>query len=188
MSISEAEREIAKEQESKGAADEVFDLAVGEVSRPLGLTGDVKIEPLTDFPDRFLQLVGCTVRLKHRSGRTEMAAVKGCRLRGRGAVVSFEGYGSREAADALRGALVMIPESSAAPLPEGHYYWHQILGLRAITVSGEDLGKIENILRTPAHDVYVAQKAMIPAVKEIVREIDLAAGRMIVDLPEEEGG
>lgn len=152
----------------------------------MGLAGDVRIQPLTDFPDRFLQLVNCTVQLKHPSGRTEKGVVKGCRVKGRRVVMSFEGYGTREEAASLTGALVMVPKSRAMPLPEGHYYWHQIIGLRAITVSGKDLGKIENVLRTPAHDVYVAGETMIPAVKEIVREIDLAAGRMVVDLPEEE--
>ena len=65
---------------------------------------------------------------------------------------------------------------------------HELIGLRAITEDGRDLGEITEVLRSPANDVYVTESAMIPAVHEVVREIDLEKGRMIVALPEEEGG
>jgi 16S rRNA processing protein RimM len=71
------------------------------------------------------------------------------------------------------------------PLPEGRYYHDQIIGLQAETSTGEPLGTIVEVLATGSNDVYVARlderETLIPALKDVVRQIDIAGGRLIVE-------
>jgi len=101
-------------------------------------------------------------------------------------LIAFEGVASREQAEALLGAQLMA-EPDAALLPEGQYYHYQLAGL-AVYERGEYIGKITDILSRPANDVYVIQneageEIWIPALKSVVKKVDLEAGRMEVELP-----
>jgi len=84
--------------------------------------------------------------------------------------------------------LVQIPVEEAAPLEEGEYYLYQIVGLATWTVEGEYLGRVREVLTTGANDVYVVRgpkgEVLLPAIEEVIREVDLEAGRMIVSLME----
>ncbi len=75
-------------------------------------------------------------------------------------------------------------------LPEGHYYFFDIIGLSVYTETGEHLGEITDILQTGSNDVYVAERKnekplLIPALKEVVLQIDIPGKKMIVKLQEE---
>ena len=107
------------------------------------------------------------------------------------ALLRLEGCHDRTAAEALRGYLVQIPSEEALPLEEGEYYEHQILGLAVWTASGEYLGELVEIIYTGANDVYVVQPAdangkdiLLPALEDVVLDIDADAGRLVVELPE----
>jgi 16S rRNA processing protein RimM len=82
---------------------------------------------------------------------------------------------------------VQIPLQEAMPLGPGEYYEHQILGLAVWTEDGDPLGAIEEVLLTGSNAVYVTHgprgEVLIPALEDVVREVDLEAGRMIVRLP-----
>jgi 16S rRNA processing protein RimM len=87
--------------------------------------------------------------------------------------------------------LVQIPLAEALPLKEGDYYEHQILGLEVWTVGGQRLGHVVEIIYTGANEVYVVRSVegnqrdvLIPAIKEVVVQVDLDAGRITVDLIE----
>ena len=71
------------------------------------------------------------------------------------------------------------------PLPEGHYYYDQIIGLNAITTDGTPLGTVVEILSTGSNEVYVVRaegrEVLIPAIRDVVRQIDLAAGVLVVE-------
>lgn len=166
-------------------AEEPWSLVVGQVVAPFGIKGEVRVRPETDFPERFRKLT--EVRLELPSGEDRRAQVTAARVSARGVLVRLAGCESREQAEELRGAWIKVRPSMAAPLPAGSYYLHQILGLHAFTVDGRDLGEVTEVIRTGAHDVYVTAAAMIPALREVVREIDLVRGRMSVELPPEEG-
>jgi 16S rRNA processing protein RimM len=101
-------------------------------------------------------------------------------------LLDFEGIESREDAAALFGMQLMA-EPDAAPLPEGQYYHYQLAGL-AVYERGEYIGKITDILTRPANDIYVMQseageEIWIPALKTVVKNIDLVSQRMEVELP-----
>ena len=149
------------------------DIVIGEIVAPFGRKGEVKVVPLTDFPERFLEPGGLRID-------GQVLDVEGVRFHKGMAVVKFEGIDDISAAEDLRGKKVLISESELAPLEEDEYYVHDIIGLEAFTTEGESLGRIKEVLRSPAHDVYVADRAMIPAVKEYVVSIDIPGGKMVV--------
>jgi len=181
-------------------ADESPDafLVVARVLRAHGTEGELSCEIVTEFPERFRR----TTRLfltppaspghgKPLAGATPTPyAVRRARVtphRGQSEVIlSLDEVQDRDAADKLRGWLVQVPESEAWKLPRGRFYWHQIVGLRVVTVEGEEIGTVSEILETGANDVYVVKGAggerLIPAIKQVVTEIAPERGEMIVSL------
>jgi 16S rRNA processing protein RimM len=163
--------------------EEPWSLVIGRVTAPFGTKGEVRVRPETDFPERFGELE--EVCLELHGGEERVARVLKARVTPKGVLLSLEGYEDRDRAGALRGAWLKVRPSMAVPLPEGAYYVHQVLGLRAATEEGRDLGEIVEVIRSGANDVYVTPSAMIPATREVVRKIDLEGGRMVVSLPPE---
>ena len=105
-------------------------------------------------------------------------------------ILKFVGVDNRDDADSLRGKYLEVETTEVEPLPEGSYYHWQLLGLEVFDIAGTRLGTISDIIDNPANDVYVVSgdggQVLIPAIVEVVRNVDLDAGRMVVDLPEEE--
>jgi 16S rRNA processing protein RimM len=155
-------------------------LQVGKVAGAMGVTGEVKVDLTTDFPDRFQRLEVIYVGLEHRAMRVSRVR----RHHGR-VILALADVQDREAAAALQGAPLYVPRSEAVPLPEGHYYHDQILGLRVETTAGDALGTVVEILVTGSNDVYVVRgdtgEVLIPALREVVRSIDLSAGLMVIE-------
>jgi 16S rRNA processing protein RimM len=155
-------------------------LQVGVVAGAMGVHGEVKVDLTTDFPDRFTDLETIYVGPGRRPMRVRRA-----RRHHRRVILALEAVEDRDAAAALQGLPLFVPRAEAVPLPSGHYYHDQILGLQVETSLGEPLGHIVEILVTGSNDVYVVQgergEVLIPALKDVVRSIDLAAGRMVVE-------
>lgn len=156
---------------------------IGYVRRAVGLSGEVEVEPLTDDTGRFKP--GLSVRAG--------AAVRQVEAVRNGAgtlVLKLIGVDDRDLADDLRGKYLEIETAEVQPLPEGSYYHWQLLGLEVFDIAGTRLGEITDIIDNPANDIYLLsaedRQVLVPAVSEVVRSIDLAAGRMVVDLPDEE--
>lgn len=164
-------------------------LAIGQVVGVHGVRGELKVEALTDDPQRFGQLEEVFVG---PDGEDAVAwTVSGYRLHKGRILLKLEGLEDRTAAEAFRGLLVQVPMEEAAPLEEDEYYEHDILGLEVWTRAGEYLGRIEEILYTGANEVYVVYDAglergeiLIPAIGDVVLAVDLEAGRMEIDLME----
>ena len=155
-------------------------LAIARIVASSGIRGDVKAEILTDFPERFARLTTVFV-----GGRLTPYEVQSARVHRRMVYLHLKGCDSVEDAENLRGQLVRIPVSEAVPLPADHYYWYQIFDLEVWTVGGEYLGKVVDILDRPANDVYVVQgdrgEVLIPAIEDVIKEIDLERGRIIIE-------
>jgi 16S rRNA processing protein RimM len=154
------------------------ELIVGELVGPFGIAGEVKLYPLTDFPER-LRRYRCLVLALPDGSRREVR-VQRARSHKTLWLLKLRDVNTPAEAEALRGARVMVPAHLAEPLPEGHYYLHDVIGLRAVTADGEELGTVTDVLRSPANDVYVAGSLLIPAVKAVVDRIDPAAGLLVV--------
>lgn len=157
-------------------------ITIGRVGAPQGIKGEMRIIPLTDFPDRFFQLKKVMVG-------DELLHIDSCRYHKQFIILKFHEYPVREDAMALTGRLLTIAREDAVPLEEGEFYIFDIIGLTVFDDLGHNLGCIENVLRTGANDVYEihatnGKSILIPALKSVVKKIDLAAGRMTVVMPE----
>jgi 16S rRNA processing protein RimM len=170
-----------------GSAESPTDrIVVGEVTRPHGVQGAVRVLPITDFPERLSRLR--RVVLAQR-GRVRTVGVERAEAAGRFVVMKFAGIDGPDAAAGLRGATIEIAPAEAAPLPAGHFYVFQIVGLRARTPEGEVLGQVVDVLRTGSNDVYVVRaeggtETLFPAVEGVIEAIDLTAGEIVVRPPE----
>ena len=157
-------------------------VVVGIVKGAWGLQGDLRVEPLTDNPERFAP--GASLYMDGRPVR-----VRRSRPSRGGLIVKLESVGHRTAAERLRGKSLSAPSRTSLPLPEGHYYHYQLIDLEVYTHEGEPLGVVKEVLVTGANDVYVVARpgskdVLIPALKNVVVAVDLAANRMTVHLPE----
>ena len=155
-------------------------VAVGRVNAAWGLRGHVKVTPLTSNPDRIRTGAVLLVRGEPR------AVLDVARPRGY-PCVAFEGCEDAAAAAALRGALIEIEEADLPALPDGEFYVHDLVGLTVVSADGEVLGELAEVVRTGANDVYLvrregARDALIPAIPDVVLDVDLGAGRMRIEV------
>lgn len=153
-------------------------LTVGVLVGAHGIGGEVKLRPLTEFPERLSRLQ--EVHLRFPDGDETRVRVTGRRWHREMLLLKLDGVADRNAADALRDAEVLVPLEEAAPLPEGRFYEHQIVGLRVVTPEGEDLGRIREIMRVPSNDVYLAGPYLIPATHDAILRIDPEEGVLVV--------
>ena len=147
------------------------------------MKGAVRVELLTDFPDRFAS--GSAVDIEGRR-----LTVKDAREQEGSLLVSFEGIDDRDAADALRGAYVTLPLSAARSLPDGHYYHFELVGLSVFdTRQQRTLGRVEEVLSYAANDVLRVsdgqREVLIPMLKSVVQAVSRDEGLIVVDLAEE---
>lgn len=164
---------------------------IGRILGAHGVRGEIRLLPLTDFPERFLDMDRIDI---FRPAGKPVASLEIRSIRaheGKGVfLVAAEGIGDRDAAQALEGGLVMVPGSERAPLPEGSFWVDEIIGLSVVlAATGETLGSVEDLLRTGEHDVYSVRTVdgklkMLPAVREVILRIAPGEGIMEVSLPE----
>jgi 16S rRNA processing protein RimM len=139
----------------------------------------MKCRLVTDFPDRFR--AGAHLTLGSTIHTVEEATVRGGFV-----YLKFADIVDRTAAEQFRGAEVLVPTREAVRLPEGQFYWHQVIGLRVEdTRTGQTLGTVVDILETGANDVYVVRgprgEILIPAIKDVIKNIDPDSGRILVE-------
>ncbi|MGH2678831.1 MAG: ribosome maturation factor RimM [Actinomycetota bacterium] len=144
-------------------------LAVGRITRAHGIRGEVAVLALSEVPGRFVP--GSTLRLE--DGRS--LTVEKARAHHQRHLVKFEQVADRTEAEALRGQVLLVPAADAPPIEEEGRFWvHQVVGLDVVTEDGRALGRIREVQANPANDLWVTDGgAVIPAVRQVVREVDL---------------
>lgn len=162
--------------------EDEWNVTIGEVVATFGRRGEVKVRPYTDFPEHFEELDD--VRAATEGAGSRSLRIESVRHHKRAVIIKFAGIDDMSAAEALRGTRLLIREAELMPLEEDEYYIHDIIGLDVVTTEGEHLGKVREVRRSPGNDVYVTDRAMIPAVKEFVVNIDLHGKKMVVRLVE----
>ncbi len=162
-------------------------LQVGRIGRAHGIRGEVTVTPLTDDPaSRFA--VG--VQLQTDSATRPVLTVSGARQSGPVQVVGFEGIVDRNTAELLRGIGLFVDAGSLpAPDDEDEFYDHQLVGLAVHHRNGELLGAVVDVMHPPAAPVLVVTRPdgseeLVPFVRAIVPEVDVAGGRVVVDPPD----
>ena len=167
-------------------AADITTVVVGRVGRPHGVQGDVSVEVRTDEPDRRFT-VG-SVLLTDRSSVGDVTVARVRWHSGR-LLLHFEDVDDRVSAEGLRGMLLSV-EIDPAQLPTGpdEYYDHQLVGLSVVDQTGAVIGEVAEVVHG-AQDLLVVQRsegvvAMVPFVRELVPDVDLAQRRVITDLPD----
>lgn len=155
-------------------------LNVARVLRPWGVRGEMKVEMLSSHPEDL------SPGKRVYAGEDRSFEVLSTRSQHGNWIINLAGCDTPEQAEALRDVVLRIPRQAAAPLRPNEYYHAQIIGLSVVTVDGEALGQVTEIVKTGANDVYVVTgprgEVLLPARAEVVRSIDLDAGRMLVSL------
>lgn len=163
---------------------------MGRIVGPWGNRGLVKVLPMTDFPER-LPGKG-EVWLQSGASEARRFTIREGRLHKGLVLLGLEGVPDMNAAEALRGCLVMVDREHLERLPERTWWRHEILGLAVRREDGTPLGRVTDIISTGAHDVWVIRggggETLVPAVREIVLEVDTRRGEAVVRMPSEEKG
>ncbi|MEN6413497.1 MAG: ribosome maturation factor RimM [Veillonellales bacterium] len=159
-------------------------IAVGKIVAPHGVRGDVRVIPLTDFPQRFQK--SKNILLEDRTCLT----IEQVKYHNRFVLLKFRTFNTINEVESLKGKILYVEEKDVVPLPVGQYYHFQIVGLQVYTDQGKYIGTITDILETGSNDVYVVEQegskpVLIPALKKVVQKVDVANGQMMVKLQEE---
>jgi 16S rRNA processing protein RimM len=162
-------------------------VAIGRVVKPQGRKGEILVEPFSDRPDRFPTLRAAYI--PGPGGGSREVKVQSCWPHKGRFVLKLEGVDSIDEAEGYRGLELRIGEEDLAALPSGSYYHHQLKGLRVEDSGGRSLGVAAELMETGGESpVLVVRGAggelLIPLAEDFVRRVDLAAGRMVVAVPE----
>jgi len=156
---------------------------VGQIVKPQGIKGEVKVRILTDDAERFHALH--TVMLGDQEGPHDTARVNACRVQGESVYLQFSGVNDRDQAEKLRGRYIWIDRSQAVPLAKDTYYLSDLFGCAVVDENGHTYGAIADIIQTGSNDVYVIRgedgdELLLPALKTIVSRVDVAENRITV--------
>lgn len=159
---------------------------IAYIANTLGIRGELKVLLISNVPDRFDGLEDCYIdtgkeRLpvqveRHRPYRKNCVAIK------------LKGYDDIRSVEPFKGSYLVVDRANLAKLEEGHFFVFDIIGCKVLTTDGEAIGEVEDVLSSGANDLYVVKRekgeVLIPAVKEMVKDIDIAKKTIRVQLPE----
>jgi len=159
---------------------------IGVITKPQGIRGELRVFPTTDDPTRFSLLVGKEIILRMSNTERSYKLLHARPHKGF-VLVTLEGVNDRNMAETLARATIHITNEMALPLEEGEYFVRDLIGLKVETESGEHIGAVANVFNTNANDVYVidtpeGDSFMIPAIKNVILDVDIKAGRMLVHM------
>jgi len=157
-------------------------LVVGKLRKPHGLRGEMAMEVITDFPERFCPGVVVYAGKEHR-----LLKIRSCREHGKLLLIAFEGFDNRDTVGVWRNHLIYVNANDSPSLPEGDYYQHHIIGLQVVTDEGMELGILSQVLETGANDVYLIKsrsgsEVLLPAIDDVILSVDLEREEMLVHL------
>lgn len=161
-------------------------VVVGRIGKPHGIRGELTVEVRTDAPD--IRFAPGSV-LATDPARVGPITVEAVRWHSGRLLLRVEGVADRTAAEALRGVVVSsdVPDDEVPDDPE-EFFDHQLRGLQVVTVDGDVLGTVDDVVHLPSQDLLAVarpggRELLVPFVAEIVPEIDVDAGRVVVALP-----
>ena len=155
-------------------------LRIGVITRPHGVHGAVKVEPLTDDFRRFRGLQTAYLELHGHYVPVQLAVSS---LSKDAVLLQIEGYDTPEQAQALRSVYLCVDRAHAVKLPAFTYFVADLIGCEVSDTAGNDYGKLTDVLETGANDVYeIAHgKLMVPALKRVLHEVDTENGRIVFE-------
>ncbi len=163
-------------------------IALGRIGAPHGIKGWVRLISFTDPIDNILEYGEFQVQ---HGAVMRRIVLDEARRQGKFLVAHIEGCDDRELARQYTGQELLVPTDSLPALEQGSYYWHQLVGLKVLNLSGEVLGAVDHLMETGANDVLVLKpvsasiddrERLIPYLKDtVVKQVDLVGGTLTVD-------
>ncbi|HJB87578.1 MAG TPA: ribosome maturation factor RimM [Candidatus Dorea faecigallinarum] len=159
-------------------------LQVGVVTQTHGIRGEVKVFPTTDDAGRFRDLK----KVFLDTGREKLPLeIQGVKFFKQFVIVKFKGLDTINEVERFRRCPLLVPREDAVPLEEDEYYIADMIGMQVETEDGKAFGILKDVMETGANDVYVIDsishgEVLVPAIKECIRKVDVAEGKMTVHL------
>lgn len=159
---------------------------VGKIVNTHGVRGEVRIISKTDFADERYKIGNKLFLFMPQSKAPTELIVKSHRTHKNFDLVTFEGYDNINQVESMKGGILKVNEDQLGSLDEDEYYYHEIIGCLVKTVSGEDLGKITEILSPGANDVWVikgksGKEILIPYIEDVVKEVNIEEKTVVID-------
>lgn len=170
-----------------------MELVVGRVAKSHGVRGELVVDIRTDSPEERFAPGSVLLGRAPRGGGDAEYVVEAARSHSGRLLLRLEGVGDRDSADALRGTLFLVDSADLdAPDDPEEFHDHQLIGLRADLPDGSALGEVVDVEHSGAGERLVVRRSdvedgrnlLVPFVHAIVPEVDLGAGRVVVDPPE----
>ncbi|CRK58629.1 16S rRNA processing protein RimM [Alloactinosynnema sp. L-07] len=164
-------------------------VVVGRVAKAHGITGELAIDLRTDSPEQRFAL-GESVTARLRDGSTRTLTIAAARPHSGRLLVRFEQVPDRNAAEEMRGALLLADPNALPPIDDpDEFYDHELAGLAAVLVDGTPIGTVRDIEHGPGGELLVidrpnAGELLVPFVSAIVPEVDVKGGRVVLDPPD----
>jgi 16S rRNA processing protein RimM len=156
-------------------------VTIGRILRPQGNTGAVRVDPFFPEPDFYLSIREVVLRKEERA---VPVSITRSWQHGKFPIWHFQGCDSLATAAQWIGYSIELPQSAFGALPAGEYYWFEIEGLAVYTDTGMYIGRVEQVLNMGSSDLLQVTKngaeLLIPAIREVVKTIDLSAQRIII--------
>ncbi len=155
---------------------------IGQVVKPQGIHGELKVKIISSFPERFKQLDVFYLREDER----QICYVEKVRVKGDFAFIKIRGVDDRTQAEHYRNNFLYVRESELFPLPDNDsYYHHQLIGMKVVNTRGESLGVIKDVENYPGNDLFVMEdekgrEHLLPASKAFIKKVDTASGLMTI--------
>ena len=179
--MSDETNNLSNKRGSEDLDSEPRFLVIGQITKPHGVRGEVRVMPHTDLPERF----GWLDEIFVGEDDPQPVAVEQVRSHQGWVLLKLAGYDSREDAQVLRGQLLQIPEDQAIPLEENEYFLFELVNLSVETKAGVHLGTLVEVIETGANNVFVVRgpdtEFLIPDIPEVVVEINFDSNRMVID-------
>ncbi len=157
-------------------------VTIGKISRVRGTRGEMVVVPLTDDPRRFRKLRKVIISKEESTGEF---LVEGAREFKGKVLLKLKDVESPEEAKELVGGFIELERDQLIELPNGRYFIFDIIGLEVVTTKGQRIGKVKEVISLPANDLYLVEgdKRLydIPAIKEVIKKIDLEKREMIIE-------
>lgn len=157
-------------------------VTIGKISRVRGVKGEMVVVPLTDDPRRFCKLQKVIIS---KEESTNEFLVERAREFKRKVLLKLKQVESPEEAKKLVGGFIEIEKDQMVELPEERYFIFDIIGLQVLTTKGQRIGKVKEVISLPTNDLYLVEgdkkQYDIPAIKKVVKRIDLEKKEMIIE-------
>jgi 16S rRNA processing protein RimM len=157
---------------------------VAKIRKSFGLNGEVAIHPFTHSVERFEKLK--EVFIGFDENNVIQSRVESVRMNKNMIIIKFDHFKNRTDSDKYAGSFVYVISKNVVKPPKGKYFFHDLIGLSIEDSSGKKYGIVKDIWELPANDVYVidynGKEVLVPAIKEIVKKIDIDQKKIIIDV------